>query len=156
MARRKKREKRNIIPDPTYNSVTVAKFINQVMRKGKKTIARKIVYGAFDIIKEQTKQDPRHVFSKALKKVSPLVEVRGKRIGGANYQVPFQVRGERRFNLGCKWIIEAAAGRKGKPMHEKLAAEIMDAVKEEGAAYKKKESVHRMAEANKAFAHFAR
>ncbi|OIO08591.1 30S ribosomal protein S7 [Candidatus Falkowbacteria bacterium CG_4_9_14_3_um_filter_36_9] len=154
--RGKQAPKRKIEGDAKYNDVDIAKFINYIMIGGKKTVAQKIVYGAFDIIKEQTKQDPRHVFSKALKKVSPLVEVRGKRIGGANYQVPFQVRGERRFNLGCKWIIEAAAGRKGKPMHEKLAAEIMDAVKEEGAAYKKKESVHRMAEANKAFAHFAR
>ena len=154
--RGKQAPKRKIEGDAKYNDGDIAKFINYIMIGGKKTVAQKIVYGAFDIIKEQTKQDPRHVFSKALKKVSPLVEVRGKRIGGANYQVPFQVRGERRFNLGCKWIIEAAAGRKGKPMHEKLAAEIMDAVKEEGAAYKKKESVHRMAEANKAFAHFAR
>jgi len=154
--RGKQAPKRKIEGDAKNNDVDIANFINYIMIGGKKTVAQKIVYGAFDIIKEQTKQDPRHVFSKALKKVSPLVEVRGKRIGGANYQVPFQVRGERRFNLGCKWIIEAAAGRKGKPMHEKLAAEIMDAVKEEGAAYKKKESVHRMAEANKAFAHFAR
>jgi len=127
--RGKQAPKRKIEGDAKYNDVDIAKFINYIMIGGKKTVAQKIVYGAFDIIKEQTKQDPRHVFSKALKKVSPLVEVRGKRIGGANYQVPFQVRGERRFNLGCKWIIEAAAGRKGKPMHEKLAAEIMDALR---------------------------
>ena len=138
--RGKQAPKRKIEGDAKYNDVDIAKFINYIMIGGKKTVAQKIVYGAFDIIKEQTKQDPRHVFSKALKKVSPLVEVRGKRIGGANYQVPFQVRGERRFNLGCKWIIEAAAGRKGKPMHEKLAAEIMDAVKKKERLIKRKKA----------------
>jgi small subunit ribosomal protein S7 len=148
--------KRKIEPDAKYNDTDVAKLINYIMRRGKKSVAEKIVYGAFDIIKEKTKQDPRHVFHKALKKVSPLVEVRGKRVGGANYQVPFQVRGERRFTLGCRWLIEAAKNRKGKPMYEKLAAEILDAVNGEGAAVKKREDVHRMAEANKAFAHFAR
>lgn len=154
--RGKQAPKRKLEGDPKYNDVDVAKFINYVMERGKKTVAQKIVYGAFDIIKEETKQDPRHVFRKALKRVSPLVEVRGKRVGGANYQVPFQVRGERRFNLGCKWILEASDKRKGKPMHIKLAQEILDAVKGEGAAVRKRDDVHRMAESNKAFAHFAR
>ncbi len=126
------------------------------MERGKKTVAQKIVYGCFEKIKEIIKQDPRHVFNKAMKQVSPLLEIRGRRIGGANYQIPFQVRGDRRFTLGCRWIIDAARARKGKPMAEKLAAEIMDAAKGEGAAVKKRAEVHRMAEANKAFAHFAR
>ncbi len=154
--RGKRAPKRKIDGDIRYNDVNIAKFINYIMRRGKKTVAQKIVYGAFDIIKEQTKQDPRHVFNRAIKKVAPLLEVRGRRIGGANYQIPYQVRGDRRFTLGCRWIIEAAKARKGKSMAEKLAAEIMDAANGEGAAVKKRETVHKMAEANKAFAHFAR
>ncbi|MCX6796753.1 MAG: 30S ribosomal protein S7, partial [Candidatus Falkowbacteria bacterium] len=134
----------------------IAKFINYIMTCGKKSTAQKIVYGAFEIIKERTKQDPRHVFNKALKKVSPLLEVRGRRIGGANYQIPFQVRGERRFTLGCRWVIEAAHNRKGKAMAEKLAEEILAAANGEGAAMRKRENMHKMAESNKAFAHFAR
>lgn len=148
--------KRKIQPEGKFNDPDVAKFINYIMKRGKKTVAQKIVYSCFDIIKENSKQDPRHVFNKALKQVSPLLEIRGRRIGGANYQIPFQVRGERRFNLGCRWIINAAHARKGKPMAEKLAMEIIDASRGEGAAVKKRTEVHRMAEANKAFAHFAR
>lgn len=154
--RGKQAPKRDIQGDPKYNNVDIAKFINYIMEQGKKSIAQKVVYGCFDVIKEKTKQDPRHVFNKALKQVSPLLEIRGKRVGGANYQIPYQVRGSRRFNLGCRWIIEAAKSRKGKPMAEKLASELMDAANGEGAAIKKKADVHRMAEANKAFAHFAR
>jgi len=142
--------------DIKYNDIDIAKFINYVMYDGKKSTARSIVYGAFEIIKEETKQDPRHIFNKALKNVSPLLEIRGRRIGGANYQIPYQVRGKRRFALGCRWLIDSARARKGKSMEEKLAVEILDAVKGEGAAVKKREDVHRMAEANKAFAHFAR
>ena len=148
--------KRKIEGDLKFNDMDVAKFINYIMRRGKKNAAERIVYEAFDIIKEKTKQDPRHIFRKALKRVSPLLEVRGRRVGGANYQVPIQVRGERRFALGCRWVIGAAKARKGKPMHEKLASEIIDAMNGEGAAIKKREDVHRMAEANKAFAHFGR
>ncbi|OGF23779.1 30S ribosomal protein S7 [Candidatus Falkowbacteria bacterium RIFCSPLOWO2_12_FULL_45_13] len=148
--------KRKILPDLKYNDTDIAKFINYIMERGKKTVARKIVYASFDILKEKTKQDPRHVFNKALKQVSPLLEIRGRRVGGANYQIPFQVRGERRFTLGCRWLIDAARARQGKPMAEKLAAEITDASRGEGAAVKKRAEVHRMAEANKAFAHFAR
>lgn len=148
--------KRKIAGDAKFNDISISKFINYVMKDGKKTIAQKIVYGAFDIIKDDSKQDPRHVFNKALKNISPLIEVRGKRVGGSNYQVPFQVRGERRFNLGCKWLLEAARARKGKSMAEKLFMEITDAARNEGAAVRKREDVHRMADSNKAFAHFAR
>jgi len=154
--RGKQAPKRDIQGDPKYNNADIAKFINYIMEQGKKSIAQKVVYGCFDFIKDKTKQDPRHVFNKALKQVSPLLEIRGKRVGGANYQIPYQVRGSRRFNLGCRWIIEAAKSRKGKPMAEKSASELMDAANGEGAAIKKKADVHRMAEANKAFAHFAR
>ena len=154
--RGKQAVKRKIEGDIRYNDTDVAKFINYIMKAGKKTVAQSIIYGAFDIIKETTKQDPRHVFNKALKKISPLLEVRGRRIGGANYQIPYQVRGERRFTLGSRWLIEAAKARKGKPMKIKLADEIMAAAIGEGAAVKKKEMVHKTAEANRAFAHFAR
>lgn len=148
--------KRKIEGDAKYSDVDVAKFINYIMQSGKKSTAQNIVYDAFEIIKDKTKQDPRHVFNKALKKVSPLLEVRGRRIGGANYQIPFQVRGERRFNLGCRWIIEAAHERKGRGMAEKLSEEILAAANGEGAAMRKREMMHKMAESNKAFAHFAR
>lgn len=148
--------KRKIDGDLKYNDKNIAKLINYVMERGKKSTAESIVYNAFNIIKEKTKQDPRHIFNKAIKRVSPLVEVRGKRVGGANYQVPFQVRGERRYFLGCNWMIKAADDRKGRSMAEKMAAEILDASNGEGAAVKKREAVHRMAEANKAFAHFSR
>ncbi|MCK4554199.1 30S ribosomal protein S7 [Candidatus Parcubacteria bacterium] len=154
--RGKQAPKRTIQGDVKYNDKDIAKFINYIMRRGKKTIAQNIVYGCFDIIKEKTKQDPRHVFNKAIKQILPLLEVRGRRIGGANYQIPYQVRGTRRFNLASRWLIEAAKARKGKPMAEKLAAEIMAAYNGEGAAVKKKQDVQRMAQANRAFAHFAR
>ena len=148
--------KRKIEGDSKYNDITIAKFINYVMERGKKSVAERIVYDAFEILKDKTKQDPRHIFSKAIKRVSPLVEVRGKRVGGANFQVPFQVRGERRYFLACNWMIVAAEERKGRSMAEKLAFEILDASNGEGAAARKRESVHKMAEANKAFAHFSR
>lgn len=154
--RGKQAPKRKIEGDLRYNEVNIAKLINYIMKDGEKSKAREIVYGAFDIIKKETKQDPRHIFNKALKKISPLVEVRGKRIGGANYQVPYQVRGDRRFVLGCRWLIEAAKAQKGKSMKDKLAQEIMTAAEGEGSAVKKREDVHRMAESNKAFAHFAK
>jgi small subunit ribosomal protein S7 len=148
--------KRSIEGDAKYNDINIAKFINYVMERGKKSVAEAIVYDAFEILKDKTKQDPRHIFNKAIKKVSPLVEVRGKRVGGANYQVPFQVRGERRYFLACNWIIDAANDRKGRATAEKLATEILDASNGEGTAVKKREAVHKMAEANKAFAHFSR
>lgn len=147
---------RDIPADLKYSDESISKLINYIMKDGKKSVAESIVYNAFDIIKNQTKQDPRHIFNKAIKKASPLVEVRGKRVGGANYQVPFQVRGDRRYYLGCKWLIEAAKTKKGKSMAERLAMEILDASQGEGNAVKKRENVHKMAESNKAFAHFAR
>ena len=155
MARRKKIKKRIISPDPVYNNVTVAKFINQVMREGKKSIARKIVYGSFDIIKEKTKKEPLEVFESALQNASPFLEVKAKRVGGATYQVPREVKGERKVSLAMRWIINAARAKKGKPMKEKLAQELIDASNNTGTAVKKKEDSHRMAEANRAFAHFA-
>ncbi len=154
--RGKSATKRDIEGDAKYNDKNIAKFINYVMERGKKSVAEQIVYGAFEIIKEKTKQDPRHIFNKAIKKASPLVEVRGKRVGGANYQVPFQVRGERRYFLACNWIISATHKRKGLATAKKLANEILDASNGEGTAIKKREAVHKMAEANKAFAHFSR
>lgn len=155
MARQKKRKKHSISPDPLYNSVIVSKFINQIMRRGKKTIAQKIVYRTFEIIKEKTKKDPLEVFDLAIQNASPLLEVKPKRVGGATYQVPREVRGERRITLAMRWIISAAKSKKGKPMREKLAEELILASRNEGAAIKKKEDTHRMAEANRAFAHFA-
>jgi small subunit ribosomal protein S7 len=148
--------KRVIYPDAKFNDPEVAKFINYIMKGGKKATAQKIVYGSFEFIHDKTGQDPRHIFNKALKTVSPLLEVRSRRVGGANYQIPYQVRGERRFMLACRWMIEAARARKGKPMAEKLGLEIMDTANGESASVKKKLDVQRMAEANKAFAHFAR
>lgn len=133
----------------------VGRFINQVMRKGKKSIAQHIVYHAFDEIKKKTGQDPVVVFDQALKNVAPILEVRSRRIGGANYQVPVEVRGERRIALAMRWILGAARSRRGKPMETKLAEELMQAANNEGVAIKKKLDTHRMAEANKAFAHFA-
>lgn len=155
MSRRKKAEKRIIAPDLVYSSLVIAKLINQVMRKGKKTIARKIVYGAMDIVKERTKKDPMEVFELAMKNATPLLEVKSKRIGGATYQVPREVREDRALTLAMRWIITAAKSKKGKPMAEKLAEELISASKNEGSAIKKKEDTHRMAEANRAFAHFA-
>ena len=143
------------MPDAVYKNLQVSKFINQIMRRGKKTIARKIVYKAFDAIKEKTKKDPLEVFEKALENAAPLLEVKSRRVGGATYQVPIEVRGERKIALAMRWIIKAAKSKKGKPMKEKLAEELMAAANNEGAAIKKKEDTHRMAEANRAFAHFA-
>lgn len=155
MARRKKKEKRIIQPDPVCNNIMVAKFINQLMRRGKKTIARKIFYGAFNIIKEKTKKEPLEIFDLAIQNVSPLLEIKPKRVGGATYQVPREVRGDRKVTLAMRWLIQAARSKKGKPMKEKLGEELILAAKNEGTAVKKKEDTHRMAEANRAFAHFA-
>ncbi len=151
----KKIKKHLIASDPVYDNITVAKFINQVMRRGKKTIARKIVYSAFALIKEKTKKPPLEIFEIALKNASPLLEVKSKRIGGATYQVPMEVKGERKMCLAMRWLIFGARAKKGKPMKEKLAQELMDAVNNTGWAIKKRTDTHRMAEANRAFAHFA-
>ncbi|MEI6494748.1 MAG: 30S ribosomal protein S7 [bacterium] len=153
--RRKVKSKIIIKPDVIYSSVKVEKLINYVMERGKKNAARKIVYGAFDIIKEETKQEPLEVYEEALKNVGPLMEIRSKRVGGANYQVPHEVRPERRLALALRWIIEAAASKKGEPMAKKLSTELMASAKNEGTAVAKRDNVHKMAEANRAFAHFA-
>jgi len=148
--------KRDIAPDGKYGSVLVAKLVNYVMVDGKKATARRVVYDAFDIIAAETKEIPTDVFDNAMKNVVPTVEVKSKRVGGANYQVPMPVRGDRRYALAYRWILAAARGKKGRPMAEKLAEELMLAAKGEGEAVKKKLDVQRMAEANRAFAHFAR
>ncbi len=154
--RRKLKAKPKIAPDYLYDSEKVTKFVNYVMNEGKKTTARKVVYAALDAIKEKTKnENPLEIFETALKNTGPTMEVRSRRVGGANYQVPREVRPERRQFLSMKWIIDAARSKKGKPMHEKLAEEIIAASNNEGEAVKKRENVHKMAEANKAFAHFA-
>jgi small subunit ribosomal protein S7 len=147
---------RKINPDPKFGSPIVAKLINTVMVGGKKTKAQTIVYGAFDIIEAKANRPAIDVFNDALKNVSPLVEVRSKRVGGANYQIPIQVRAERRTQLAFRWLMTAARAKRGKPMHEKLAAELLAASENQGEAVKKKQDVQRMAEANRAFAHFAR
>lgn len=154
--RKKRVYKKYHLPDPTYGRVDVGRFISSVMRDGKKTIARKAVYDAFEKIKKETKKEPTEIFEQALANASPLIEVFSKRVGGANYQVPREVRPERRFMLGVRWIINAARAKKGKPISEKLANEIMAAAKNEGDAVKKKQDMHRQAEANRAFAHFVR
>jgi len=154
--RGKRAPKRPVTPEPKYGNVQLAKFINYVMKSGKKTVAQKIVYGAFDVIEQKTKKNPLDVFELAIKNVGPNLEVKGRRVGGANYQVPIQVKADRRFILASRWIIEAANTRKGRPMAEKLAQELLDASNKEGAAMKKRENVQKMAEANRAFAHFAR
>ena len=149
-------KKHIIAPDRLYNDLEVAKFVNKVMQDGRKSVAQRIVYTAFDIIKAQTKKEPLEVFKMAIENASPLLEVKPKRIGGATYQVPMEVRGERKLALATKWILDAARSKKGKPMAEKLSEELILASKNEGNAMKKKADTHRMAEANKAFAHFAR
>lgn len=157
MARAKGAPKRTSTPDPVYGSVKVTKLVNRVMRDGKKSVAMKQVYGAFDIIKSKTNTNPLDVFEQVLKTVSPVMEVRSRRVGGAAYQVPTPVRGPRAFALAVRWIVEEAKKRPSSTFHtysEKLAAEMLDALKNEGGAIAKRNTVHKMAEANKAFAHF--
>ncbi len=147
---------REILPDSDFDSVLVAKFINAIMQRGKKSVAQKIVYGAFGIIKEQTKQEPIDIFERAIDEVAPKVEVRPQRVGGATYQVPREVKEKRALSLAMRWLIEAAQKKKGRKMAEKLADEIIQASKGEGEAVKKRINVHKMAEANRAFAYLAR
>ena len=154
--RRKNNKKRIIEPDLKFNTVAVSKFINYVMKKGKKEIARKIVYGALDISAKELKKEPLEVFDLVMKNVSPTTEVKSKRVGGANYQVPVEVRTDRKLVLAMRWLLSAARGKKGKTMTEKLAEEMILATKNEGLAIKKRNDVYRMAEANKAFSHFSR
>ncbi|MDQ0340182.1 small subunit ribosomal protein S7 [Caldalkalibacillus uzonensis] len=146
--------RRDVLPDPIYNSKLVTRLINRIMKDGKKGKAERILYRAFDIVRERTGKDPMEVFDQALKNVMPVLEVKARRVGGANYQVPVEVRPERRISLGLRWIVNYARLRGEKTMEERLAAEIIDAANNTGAAVKKREDTHKMAEANKAFAHY--
>lgn len=148
--------RRKISPDRQWNSVLVQKTINKIMQDGKKSMAEHIVYQALDEVGKRAKADPLGVFEQAVKNVSPLLEVKSRRVGGATYQIPFEVKGERQTHLALMWLVAAARARRGKPMHIRLADEIMAAYEETGEAFKKKEDTHRMAEANRAFAHLAR
>jgi small subunit ribosomal protein S7 len=154
MSRRHSAEKREVIPDPKFGDIIVTKFMNSVMYEGKKSTAERIVYGAFDIIEAKTKSEPLGVFKSALENVAPAIEVRSRRVGGATYQVPVEVRTERRQALAIRWLITAARGRNDKTMVERLSAELMDAANNRGNAVKKREDTHRMAEANRAFSHY--
>ncbi|MFA6974108.1 MAG: 30S ribosomal protein S7 [Parcubacteria group bacterium] len=155
MPRRKRVYKKNIKADPKYNNLLIGKFVGNIMQDGKKSVAEKIMYDSFDIIHERTKKGGLNIFEQALKNVAPLVELKSRRVGGANYQVPVPVSGERRTTLAIRWIKAAIRNKKGKKMAEKLADELIDASNKIGGAMKKREDVHRMADANKAFAHFA-
>ncbi|GIK53607.1 MAG: 30S ribosomal protein S7 [Planctomycetaceae bacterium] len=156
MPRNYKSTERFLTADPVYSNKLLSKFINCIMKEGKKSVAQRIVYSALDQLKKRVPdKDPLEVFNEALNNCRPVVEVRSKRVGGATYQVPMEVSKKRQQALAIRWLINAATGRKGKPMHERLAEELSDAYKREGAAVKKREETHRMADANKAFAHFA-
>ena len=154
MPRRGNVPKREVLPDPMYRSVLVTKLINSVMLDGKKGVAQKVVYGAFDIVKEKTDKDPVEVFTAALENIMPSLEVKARRVGGATYQVPVEVRPERRQTLGLRWLTTYARARRERTMKERLAGELMDAANNTGAAVKRREDMHKNAEANKAFAHF--
>jgi len=154
MPRRARATKRRSLPDGKYQSVNLARFINKLMTRGKKSTAEGIVYGAMEIIEKETKKNPLDVFEQALKNATPVIEVKPRRVGGATYQVPVDIRGERRLSLGMRWLVNSARARKGKPMATKLAEELIDASKGQGTTIKKREDTHRMAEANKAFVHY--
>ncbi len=154
MPRKGRVAKREILPDPQYHDVKVAKLINNVMLDGKKGLAQRIVYDAFALIQEKAGQDPLEVFAKAMENVMPQLEVKARRVGGSNYQVPMEVRPERRQTLAFRWLVNAARARSERSMSQRLAAELLDAAEGNGAAFKRKEEMHRMAEANRAFAHF--
>jgi len=154
MPRRREVTKREILPDPKYKNTLVARFINKIMNRGKKSVAEGILYGALGIIQERAKEDPLKLFEKSVSNVKPIIEVKSRRVGGATYQVPTEVRQERRTALAIRWLITYAKERSEKSMEEKLAAELMDAANNRGGAIKKREDVHKMAEANKAFAHY--
>ncbi|GIV97515.1 MAG: 30S ribosomal protein S7 [Herpetosiphonaceae bacterium] len=156
MPRRRKVEKRPTPPDPRYGNVQVQMMINKVMQRGKKGVAEKIVYSALDIAGQRVNRDPLEVFEQALRNASPSIEVKPKRVGGATYQVPVEVKADRRITLALRWLIGAARSRTGRPMHERLAAEIVDAYNNTGATIRRREEVHRAAEANRAFSHYSR
>ncbi len=152
--RRRRAEVRKIDPDPMYNDLLVTKLVNTVMYDGKKSIAQKVVYGAFDMIREKSGKDPLEVFKKALDNIKPIVEVKPRRVGGATYQVPVEVNEPRKTSLGLRWLVTASRGKKGRPMKNRLAEELLSAFEGTGTAVKRREDTHRMAEANRAFAHF--
>ena len=154
MPRRGNIAKRDVLPDPLYNSKLVTRLINSVMYDGKKGVAQKIVYDAFEIVKEKTGKDPLEAFEAAMENIMPVLEVKARRVGGATYQVPMEVRPERRETLGLRWVTLYARNRSERTMKERLAGEIMDAINEQGGAFKKREDTHKMVEANKAFAHY--
>ena len=154
MPRRGNVPKREVLPDPIYNSVIVTRLVNSIMLDGKKGVAQKVVYGAFDLIKEKTGNEPLEVFNTAIENIMPSLEVKARRVGGSTYQVPIEVRPERRRTLGLRWLTSYSRARNEKTMRERLAGEIMDAANSTGAAVKKREDTHRMADSNKAFAHF--
>ena len=154
--RKSRADVRDPKPDPKYDSQLLSRFIGKLMLDGKRSTAQRIVYGAFDEVKEKTKQEPLDVFENAIKNISPAVEVRARRVGGSTYQVPIEVKPRRKTQLAIRWLVDSSRGKRGEPMAKRLASEIMAAAKQEGGAHKKKEDVHRMAEANRAFAHYAR
>jgi small subunit ribosomal protein S7 len=154
MSRRHRAERRDVLPDPKFGNMVVSKFMNSIMYAGKKSVAEQIVYGAFDMMESKTKQNPVTIFEQALDNVMPTIEVRSRRVGGATYQVPVEVRSDRRQALGIRWLITAARDRNEKTMTERLSAELLDASNSRGNAVKKREDTHRMAEANRAFAHY--
>ena len=154
MPRRREVTKREILPDPKYKNALVARFVNNIMERGKKSVAEGIFYGAMDLIQQRTQEDPLKLFEKSVNNVKPVIEVKSRRVGGATYQVPTEVRPERRTALAIRWLISYATDRSEKSMEEKLAAELVDAANNRGGAIKKREDVHKMAEANKAFAHY--
>ncbi len=154
MPRRGKVERREVPPDPKYGSRTLQKFINKVMRNGKKSLAERIVYTALDLVERQTRRNPLEVFEQAVRNATPVLEVRPRRVGGATYQVPIEIRGERRLSLAMRWLVESARARTGKSVAEKLAAELIDAANGVGATIRRRDELHRMAEANKAFSHY--
>ncbi len=154
MPRRGNVPRRQPAPDPRYGSVKVARFINKLMTRGKKSVAERIFYGAMDIIQQRTNKNPLEIFDQALQNATPLIEVKPRRVGGSTYQTPIEIRPERRESLAMRWLVQTARNRPGRSMAEKLANELMDAARGEGATIKKKEDTHRMAEANKAFAHY--
>jgi small subunit ribosomal protein S7 len=154
MPRRNRPPRRRVAPDDRYNSELVSRFINRLMLHGKKSVATNVIYGAFDIIGERTHRNPLEVFNQAVENATPVLEVRPRRVGGATYQIPVEVRPERRTSLAIRWIIRAAQARKGRPLADRLADELMDASRNTGTTVKKKEDTHKMAEANRAFAHY--
>ena len=154
MARRRRAERREVIPDPKFHNVELAQFINKVMLNGKKTVAQKIVYDALDLASDEVRRPPQEVFEQAIRNTMPMLEVKSRRVGGATYQVPTEVRPSRRMALAMRWIITAARARGSRPMHESLAGQLLEAARNQGPAVRRREEAHRMAEANRAFAHY--